>query len=133
MVHQLLTQMINDIQPILQENVMIYFLLSVLYYLVGGVDESFMTLVMLHLVLIITCLLCKKSINLDSILRVYITIILGNIVDGIINLGNTSLRIYLIIYYTYNTMVDIVNTLSEDKRFPIPEKLRKILEKMKKE
>lgn len=118
---------------LMQDHIILYFTLSVLWYLLGGIDDPLMTLIVLHLIKVISCFICKKDLEVNSIVKIYVVIVLGNILDNVFKLDSTSLRMYLIIYYTYNTMVDILNTLSEDKRFPIPNQLKKVLEKMKKE
>lgn len=133
MYNELLKTILQYIDNLMQDHIILYFTLSVLWYLLGGIDDPLMTLIVLHLIKVISCFICKKDLEVNSIVKIYVVIVLGNILDNIFKLDSTSLRMYLIIYYTYNTMVDILNTLSEDKRFPIPNQLKKVLEKMKKE
>lgn len=133
MYNELLKTILQYTDSLMQDHIILYFTLSVLWYLLGGVDDPLMTLIVLHLIKVISCFICKKDLEVNSIVKVYVVIVLGNILDNVFKLDSTSLRMYLIIYYTYNTMVDILNTLSEDKRFPIPNQLKKVLEKMKKE
>lgn len=133
MYNELLKTILQYIDKLMQDHIILYFTLSVLWYLLGGIDDPLMTLIVLHLIKVISCFICKKDLEVNSIVKVYVVIVLGNILDNVFKLDSTSLRMYLIIYYTYNTMVDILNTLSEDKRFPIPNQLKKVLEKMKKE
>lgn len=133
MYNELLKTILQYMDNLMQDHIILYFTLSVLWYLLGGIDDPLMTLIVLHLIKVISCFICKKDLEVNSIVKVYVVIVLGNILDNVFKLDSTSLRMYLIIYYTYNTMVDILNTLSEDKRFPIPNQLKKVLEKMKKE
>ena len=133
MYNELLKTILQYVDKLMQDHIILYFTLSVLWYLLGGIDDPLMTLIVLHLIKVISCFICKKDLEVNSIVKVYVVIVLGNILDNVFKLDSTSLRMYLIIYYTYNTMVDILNTLSEDKRFPIPNQLKKVLEKMKKE
>ena len=133
MYNELLKTILQYVDKLMQDHIILYFTLSVLCYLLGGIDDPLMTLIVLHLIKVISCFICKKDLEVNSIVKVYVVIVLGNILDNVFKLDSTSLRMYLIIYYTYNTMVDILNTLSEDKRFPIPNQLKKVLEKMKKE
>lgn len=133
MYNELLKTILQYIDKLMQDHIILYFTLSVLWYLLGGIDDPLMTLIVLHLIKVISCFICKKDLEVNSMVKVYVVIVLGNILDNVFKLDSTSLRMYLIIYYTYNTMVDILNTLSEDKRFPIPNQLKKVLEKMKKE
>lgn len=133
MYNELLKTILHYIDKLMQDHIILYFTLSVLWYLLGGIDDPLMTLIVLHLIKVISCFICKKDLEVNSVVKVYVVIVLGNILDNVFKLDSTSLRMYLIIYYTYNTMVDILNTLSEDKRFPIPNQLKKVLEKMKKE
>ena len=133
MYNELLKTILQYIDKLMQDHIILYFTLSVLWYLLGGIDDPLMTLIILHLIKVISCFICKKDLEVNSVVKVYVVIVLGNILDNVFKLDSTSLRMYLIIYYTYNTMVDILNTLSEDKRFPIPNQLKKVLEKMKKE
>lgn len=133
MYNELLKTILQYIDNLMQDHIILYFTLSVLWYLLGGIDDPLMTLIVLHLIKVISCFICKKDLEVNSIVKIYVVIVLGNILDNVFKLDSTSLRMYLIIYYTYNTMVDILNTLSEDKRFPIPNQLKKVLEKMKKE
>lgn len=133
MYNELLKTILQYTDNLMQDHIILYFTLSVLWYLLGGVDDPLMTLIVLHLIKVISCFICKKDLEVNSIVKIYVVIVLGNILDNVFKLDSTSLRMYLIIYYTYNTMVDILNTLSEDKRFPIPNQLKKVLEKMKKE
>ena len=133
MYNELLKTSLQYIDKLMQDHIILYFTLSVLWYLLGGIDDPLMTLIVLHLIKVISCFICKKDLEVNSVVKVYVVIVLGNILDNVFKLDSTSLRMYLIIYYTYNTMVDILNTLSEDKRFPIPNQLKKVLEKMKKE
>ena len=133
MYNELLKTILQYVDKLMQDHIILYFTLSVLWYLLGGIDDPLMTLIVLHLIKVISCFICKKDLEVNSVVKVYVVIVLGNILDNVFKLDSTSLRMYLIIYYTYNTMVDILNTLSEDKRFPIPNQLKKVLEKMKKE
>lgn len=133
MYNEIIESILLQIGNLMQENIIIYFILSVLYYLLGGVDDSLMTLIVLHFVKMVSSIVCKKNLEVNNIIKIYLVVVLGNILDNIFKLDSTSLRTYLIIYYTYNTMVDILNTLSEDKRFPIPNQIKKVLEKIKKE
>lgn len=133
MYNELLKTILQYADSLMQDHIILYFTLSVLWYLLGGIDDPLMTLIVLHLIKVISCFICKKDLEVNSIVKIYVVIVLGNILDNVFKLDSTSLRMYLIIYYTYNTMVDILNTLSEDKRFPIPNQLKKVLEKMKKE
>lgn len=133
MYNELLKTILQYMDNLMQDHIILYFTLSVLWYLLGGIDDPLMTLIVLHLIKVISCFICKKDLEVNSIVKIYVVIVLGNILDNVFKLDSTSLRMYLIIYYTYNTMVDILNTLSEDKRFPIPNQLKKVLEKMKKE
>ena len=133
MYNELLKTILQYVDKLMQDHIILYFTLSVLWYLLGGIDDPLMTLIVLHLIKVISCFICKKDLEVNSVVKIYVVIVLGNILDNVFKLDSTSLRMYLIIYYTYNTMVDILNTLSEDKRFPIPNQLKKVLEKMKKE
>lgn len=133
MLYDFIRTSIDNLQLTLQDNVMIYFVISLLYYLVGGADETLITLIILHVIYAITCLMCRIRLCANNFISVYLIIIIGNILDNILNLGNTSLRAYLILYYTYNTLVDTLNMMAKHNVVPIPKKLKNMISKLKKE
>lgn len=133
MLHEFIETSIRSLQAFAQDNVLLYFSLSLLYYLLGGIDETLITLFILHVIYIISCILCKSKLHASSLISVYLIIIIGNILDSILNLSNTSLRAYLILYYTYNILVDTLNMMGKSNIVPIPKKLKNMLLKLKKE
>ena len=133
MLHEFIETSIRSLQTFAQDSILLYFSLSLIYYLVGGLDETLITLIILHIIYVISCLICKAKLNISNLIYVYLIIIIGNILDSILKLNNTSLRAYLILYYTYNVLVDTLNMIGKDNKVPIPKKLKKILLKLKKE
>lgn len=133
MIHEFIQTSMQNFKLFIQDNVLLYFTLSLLYYLLGGIDETLITLSILHIIYIISCFICKNKINFSSLIGVYLIIVIGNILDSILDLTNTSLRAYLILYYTYNVLVDILNMLGKNNKVPIPKKLKDMLLKLKKE
>lgn len=125
-------QLISIIQTIIHDSVVVYFIYSLIYYLLGGVDESILTLIMLQGIYIVACYLSKLKVCYTFIIKVYLTIMVGALLDRTFHFDSSSLRMYLILYYTYNTLVDVLNVLSLDK-FKIPKGLKKMIGKIKKE
>lgn len=134
MIYEFITNMINNhINPFLQDNLVLYLVLSLLYYLLGGVDEALVTLFVVHFIYILLMLVVRKTMDLLHIIKIYIVIMLGNIIDIALNFDTTSLRNYLILYYTYNNIIDMINILAEDERLSVPKNLKDVLKKIKKE
>ena len=134
MIYEFITNMINShINPFLQDNLILYLVLSLLYYLLGGIDETLVTLFVVHLIYIMLTLVVKKTVDILHIIKIYIVIMLGNVIDISLDFNTTSLRNYLILYYTYNNIIDMINILAEDERLAIPKNLKDVLKKIKKE
>lgn len=118
--------------PILNEYALIYFIIVFLTSIVGGVDEKLATLIIVILITILAKLLYKKKIEFKNYIKIYLIISLGYLLDLIFNLS-TSLRDYMIIYYTYNTFTEAFNLFSEDKKIKLPSQFQQIVNKFKKE
>lgn len=124
-----ITKIYELLLPYLQEHIALYFICSLIYYALGGVDEHVVTLFLLQIIHIICLLLARKSVPLASMLRVYIIIATSVLADDILQVNTAKLRVYLLLYYSYNEIVDIFNVLGQDKRLSIPKKLLDVLNK----
>lgn len=128
-----ITKIYELLLPYLQEHIVLYFICSLIYYALGGVDEHVITLFLLQIIHIICLLLARKSVPLASMLRVYIIIATSVLADDILQVNTAKLRVYLLLYYSYNEIVDIFNILGQDKRLSIPKKLLEVLNKTRRE
>lgn len=128
-----ITKIYELLLPYLQEHIVLYFICSLIYYALGGVDEHVITLFLLQIIHIICLLLARKSVPLVSMLRVYIIIATSVLADDILQVNTAKLRVYLLLYYSYNEIVDIFNILGQDKRLSIPKKLLEVLNKTRRE
>lgn len=128
-----ITKIYELLLPYLQEHIVLYFICSLIYYALGGVDEHVITLFLLQIIHIICLLLARKSVPLASMLRVYIIIATSVLADDILQVNTAKLRVYLLLYYSYNEIVDIFNILGQDKRLSIPKKLLDVLNKTRRE
>ena len=125
----LLIKLQEYVYPYIEDNIILYFICSIIYYSLGGIDESILTLFVLQILYILSLLLTKKSPNINNICKVYIIIIIGVICDNALKLSTTKMRTYLIIYYSYNQLVDVINVLSDT--ILIPPQLLEIIKKIK--
>jgi phage-related holin len=132
-VNEQITKIYELLLPYLQEHIVLYFICSLIYYALGGVDEHVITLFLLQIIHIICLLLARKSVPLASMLRVYIIIATSVLADDILQVNTAKLRVYLLLYYSYNEIVDIFNILGQDKRLSIPKKLLEVLNKTRRE
>lgn len=128
-----ITKIYELLLPYLQEHIVLYFICSLIYYALGGVDEHVITLFLLQIIHIICLLLARKNVPLASMLRVYIIIATSVLADDILQVNTAKLRVYLLLYYSYNEIVDIFNILGQDKRLSIPKKLLEVLNKTRRE
>lgn len=128
-----ITKIYELILPYLEEHIVLYFICSLIYYALGGVDEHVATLFFLQIIHILCLLLERKKIPLKSMLRVYIIIATSVIADNILQVNTAKLRMYLLLYYSYNEIVDIFNVLGQDKRLSIPKKILEVLNKARRE
>lgn len=120
------------LSPIIEEYSLLYFILLFLTSIVGGVDEKLATLIIVSLITIVTKILYRKEVNLKYYVKVYLVICLGYILDLIFGFS-TSLRDYMIIYYTYNTLTEVFNLFLNDRKFKLPSQLKDLTKKYKKE
>jgi len=111
-------------------------ILSILSAIFGGLDDVFLTLLGLMFVDNTLNMITHKVSIRDSLktdLKVLLVIFLGIQLDRLLGLtGNTvnKSRTYLILSYSYNEMLNIIDFLSEDDTFYIPSFLRKLIKKM---
>lgn len=110
----------------LKDNVFVYLLLSLITYFLGGLDESLLTLFFFNILDILLSFSSKKKARLSSKFRIYVVIMLGVMIDRMLKL-ETEIRYYLLIYYSYNEIINILNKVCEDKSIKIPEKLQKLI------
>lgn len=129
---------IHEIATNLMDNVYIYFVVSVLLYFLGGVDETLIVLFCLNIIDIALGLLSntkdKKQLFLHKI-KIYIVIMLGVMMDKVLGIeGNTitRARTYIILAYSYNEIASIVNTLCMDESFFLPKGFRTYMKKIEK-
>lgn len=94
-----------------------------IYYILGGIDRYIGTLFLLQILHSICLCLDRKGVPIVSMLKVYIVIATSVIADNLLNLDIANMRIYLLLYYSYNEIVDILNILKSDKNLSIPKKL----------
>lgn len=124
-------QILSTFNSFIYDNIIIYFIYSLVWYLVGGIDESIITLIVLQCLYVTACYVSNLKVCYTLIIKVYLIIIVGTMMDRTFNFNSSSLRMYLILYYSYNTLVDIINVLSLDDKFKIPSTLREIIKKIK--
>lgn len=132
---------INSLKDIVQpflDNVYLYFLFSVLLYSLGGVDDSLIGLFGLNIIDIVVCLISKKRSNKNLFInkvKIYIVIILGVTLDRLMGIDLntvTRVRTYIILGYSYNEIVSILNTLCLDESFYLPKGIRSYIDKIHK-
>lgn len=121
--------MVNKLTEILSplsQNTYIFIMSSLLVYLLGGFDDTLLTLLFLNIIdfLLNFCSIHKTKIM--SKIRIYIYIMLAVIIDRTLNF-DIQLRQYLIICFQYNEISSILTKLSEDTSIKIPNKLKNIL------
>lgn len=118
-------------------NPYIYFALSLLVYLLGGIDETIIVLFCLNIIDLVLGLLStnrdKKKLFSHK-LKIYLVIILGVLLDKVLGTENnqiTKARTYIILAYSYNEIVSIINSLCSDEDFFVPTGIRKYVNKIK--
>lgn len=123
------------VQPIL-DNVYIYVLFSLLIYFLGGLDDTLIGLIGLNILDIAVCLLSKERPNerlFINKIKIYILIIVGVTIDKLTGLDSNStmrIRTYIILGFSYNEGVNIINTLCLDESFYIPKGIKKYIDKL---
>ena len=122
----------NYITPLMEYNIVVYLVLTFIYCLLGGVDEELMTLFIIHFIYIIVLVIYQKPLELKHLFKIYVIISFGHLLDLILKL-TTSLRNYLILYYTYNSVVDLINIFSSDKKLRLPKQIKDLVKKLRKE
>lgn len=121
------------------ENHLVYFSLSILLYFIGGIDKEILVLFYLNLLNIFFGFYSKENSKIEvllSKLKIYVVIMLGVIIDDILGISNdsmTSIRNYIIIVYTYQEMLCILNYLNKDKTFFIPSGLKNTVNSLSQE
>lgn len=127
---------VNSLIPNLLDNVYVFILLSIISYVLGGLDEMLLLMLLLITLDVALNLTMKKDTPLHLFkikLKIILVIIVGTFVDKIFGtVGDISIRKYLLVAYSYNEVIDILQILKEDKGFFIPEQLSSMLEKHKK-
>ncbi|MGL6185547.1 MAG: phage holin family protein [Clostridium chrysemydis] len=119
------------------DNPYVYFSLSIIVYLLGGIDETLIVLFCLNIIDLILGLLSSnrdKKKLLSHKIKMYLVIILGVMLDKVLGTENnqiTKARTYIILAYSYNEVVNIVNSLCSDEDFFVPAGLRKYVKKLK--
>lgn len=122
----------NYITPLMEYNIVVYLVLTFIYCLLGGVDEELMTLFIIHFIYVIVLVVYQKPLELKYLFKIYVIISFGHLLDLILKL-TTSLRNYLILYYTYNSVVDLINIFSSDKKLRLPKQIKDLVKKLRKE
>lgn len=110
-----------------KENIYLYMVFSLFIYFLGGLDETLVTLFFFNFINLMLNLVSKEKSKISSKVRMYIVIMLGVSLDRILNLDNNYLRNYMLFYYSYNELIEIIHKLNEDKSLKIPNKLKQFL------
>lgn len=121
----------------LMDNPYVFILISIATYLLGGVDETLIVLFSLNVIDFTLSLLSSEK-NVKKVfsykIKMYLVIILGVMLDKILGTEHnqvTKARTYIILAYSYNEIVNIVNCLCSDEGFFVPPGLRRYVEKIK--
>lgn len=98
----------------MQEHMILFFVCSCISYALGGVDEYVGTLFLLQVLHSICLILARKRVPVSNMIKVYLVIATGVASNKVLNLETEDIRTYLLLYYSYNEVIDIVNILKED-------------------
>lgn len=118
---------------ILENYLVIFFIISGLEYFLGGFDETIITLMFLNLVDLLLGAFSEKKRKgiVYSKLKMYLMVAVGVMIDKSIGMTDIKLRAYIILLYSYHELESILKFLKEDKNLPVPKKLRAILRNIK--
>lgn len=128
---------LNEIISQTMDNPYVYFSVSIFIYLLGGIDETLIVLFCLNIIDLTLGLLSSKVDKkklLSHKFKMYLIIILGAMLDKILGTEHnqvTKARTYIILAYSYNEIVSIVNSLCSDEEFFIPKGMKRYVEKLK--
>ena len=121
--------MVNKLTEILSplsQNTYIFIISSFLVYLLGGCDDTLLTLFFLNIIDLLMNFCSAKKSKVSTKIRMYVYIMLAVIIDRTIKF-DIQLRQYVILCCSYNEISGILCKLSEDTSIKIPTKLKKIL------
>lgn len=120
------------VTPLMEYNVVVYLVFTFIYCLLGGIDDELITLFVVQLVYFLVSITYHKPLELSKLFKIYLVISFGHLLDSLLKMS-TSLRNYLILYYTYNSVIEIINMFSEDKKLKLPKQVKDLVKKLKKE
>lgn len=121
--------MVNKLAEILSplsQNTYIFIISSLLVYLLGGLDDTLLTLIFLNIIDLSLNICSVKKSKISTKIRMYIYITLAVIIDKTLNF-EIQLRQYVILCCSYNEISSILNKLAEDTNIKIPKQLKKII------
>lgn len=121
--------MVNKLAEILSplsQNTYIFIISSLLVYLLGGLDDTLLTLIFLNIIDLSLNICSVRKSKISTKIRMYIYITLAVIIDKTLSF-DIQLRQYVILCCSYNEISSILNKLSEDTNIKIPKQLKKII------
>lgn len=104
--------------------------ISILYYLLGGIDEYLIILLFLLGINVVLTLFEKTGDLKEEIkhkFKVLLVVMISVMLEKLVS-GSIKLRFYCICVYSYSELCNII-LLLEDDRFKIPEKLKTIIKR----
>lgn len=110
----------------LNQNTYIFIISSFFVYLLGGMDDTLLTLMVLNALDLVMNLFSTHKSRISTKIRMYVYIMLSVIIDKLVNF-DVQLRQYVILCCSYNEISGILTKLAEDSNIKIPTKIKKLL------
>lgn len=117
---------LSEILAPLMQNTYVFVISSLFIYILGGFDDTLLTLLFLNIIDMLLNFCSKQKSKFSTKLRMYCYIMIAVIVDRTLNF-DIQLRQYVILCCSYNEISSVLRKLSEDTNIKIPNKLKKIL------
>lgn len=127
--------MVNRLTEILyplSHNTYVFVISSFMVYLLGGFDDTLLTLLFLNIIDLFMNLCSEHKSKFSTKVRMYVYIMLAVIIDRTLKF-DTQLRGYVILCCQYNEISSLVTKLSEDSNIRIPTKVKNLIKSVDKQ